>query len=270
MWGQPPPVLRPSEARQGFLRAASTLKQRRRRPIQQFLRPQLFQFFLHSPQRALTRKFRGPKFPGRNIQRRKSHALSHLRDRGQKIIFVRPQRRIRRRSWRDHPRHFPPYQFLGEAWIFHLLANRDLESLANQLSDVPLGRVIGHAAHGNRDSFFFIAGGQRDLQLFRRHHGIVEEQFVEVAQPEKQECGGMIFLDRGILPHQRSGGLGHLPGRITWSDQARRDPGGLPRIITKRAACLLRHFACVGGKLSREIAVDSGPLPMFSFAVFAL
>ena len=111
--------------------------------------------------------------------------------------------------------------------------------------------MIRHAAHGHRNSFFFITRSQRDLQLFRGQDRIVEEKLVEIAQAKKQECSGMFFFDGGILPHQRSGRLGHL--------------GGLRRIITKRAAVLLRHFAYSRREITAEIAVDCGSLPVFSF-----
>src|SRR5260221_497621 len=55
----------------------------------------------------------------------------------------------------------------------------------------------------------------------------------------------MFFLDGGILPHQRSGRLGHLPCRIRLVGS-----GGLRRIITKHLADLLLHSSCAGGKLS--------------------
>src|ERR1700719_5212093 len=61
----------------------------------------------------------------------------------------------------------------------------------------------------------------------------------------------MFFLDGGILPHQRSGRLGHLDG--------------LRRIITKRAVVLLPHFAYAIGKVLHQIAVDCSSLPVCSF-----
>ena len=72
--------------------------------------------------------------------------------------------------------------------------------------------MVRHAAHRYSDALFFVARGQRDLQLPRRHYGILEEKFVEVAEAEEDERVGMLFLDRGILPHQRGGRLSHRIG----------------------------------------------------------
>ena len=43
----------------------------------------------------------------------------------------------------------------------------------------------------------------------RRHHRVFEKQLVEIAQAKEQQRVGMVFLDRGVLPHQRSGRLAH-------------------------------------------------------------
>jgi UDPglucose--hexose-1-phosphate uridylyltransferase len=61
----------------------------------------------------------------------------------------------------------------------------------------------------------------------------------------------MFFLDGSILPHQRSGRLGHL--------------SGLRRIITKRRRDPLCDFACIAWKIPLQFPVDSTSLPVFSF-----
>ena len=90
--------------------AGSGVEQRRRRAIQQFLRPQLLQFFLNAAQRAFAGKFRRAKLAGGKIERGETHAVSDLRQRGQKIIFFRTERRIRRGAGRDDTRDFAPHQ----------------------------------------------------------------------------------------------------------------------------------------------------------------
>ncbi len=186
--------------------SSAGIEQRRRRPIQQLFRPQLFQLFLHPPQSGLSGKFRGAKLSSGKIQRGKSHMLSHLRECGQEIVFLRPQQRIRRRPGSDHPRHFATNQLRadllpGQARIFHLLANGYFETFTDELPNVAFRRVVGHSAHGHRDAFLFVAGSERDLQLLRRHDGILEEKLIKVSQAKKQQGSGMIFLDGGILPH---------------------------------------------------------------------
>ena len=154
-------------------------------------------------------KFGGAKLAGRQIERGKAGGVSGAGHAGQKVVFLRAQMRVGRGSRREHARDLALHQLLGQPRIFHLLADGDLESFANQFGNVVFRRVIRHAAHGNGGALFFVARGERDLQFARGDHCVFEEQLVEVAQAEEQERAGMFFLDRGILPHQWSGRLGH-------------------------------------------------------------
>jgi hypothetical protein len=172
----------------------------------------LFKFFLNTLRSRFAGKFRGTKFSRRKIERRKTYAIPSRCHRCQKIIFLRIQRRIRRRARRHHASYLAPYQSLCQAGIFNLFANRDLEAATDQLRDVAFGGMVRHAAHGDIRAFFFIARGQGDLQFARRQNGVIEEKLVEIPQPEEQQSVGMLFLNGGILPHQRCGGLRH--GRI--------------------------------------------------------
>ena len=172
----------------------------------------MLDFFLDSFGRVFSLKFGGAKFAGGKIEGGESGALAGLRDRGEKIVFLGTERRIGRRARRDHARDFTPHQLLGQSRILHLLADGDLESLADQLRDVAFGSVVRHAAHGNGDAFFFVARGQRDLQFLRGQDGVVEEKLVEISQAKEQQGAGMLLLDGGILPHQRRGRLGHFSG----------------------------------------------------------
>ena len=191
------------------LHSRSSLQQWGRRSIQHFFWPQLFKFFLNAASGRFARELRRAKLAGRKIERRKTHAIPDRRHRRQKVVLLRVQRRIRCRARRDHARHLAPHQLLRQARVFHLFADRDLEPAPDQFCDVALGGVVGHATHGDGHAFFFIARGQRDLQLARGQHRVVEEKLVEIPQPEEQQSVGMLFLDGGILPHQRRRGLGH-------------------------------------------------------------
>src|SRR5208337_768823 len=101
----------------------------------------------------------------------------------------------------------------------------DLESLADELGDVVLGRVVGHAAHRHGDAFLLVARGQRDLQLARSDHRILEEQLVEIAQAKEDKRVGVFFLDRGVLPHQWRGRLAHRRNCADYKPFTRRTPG---------------------------------------------
>ena len=154
-------------------------------------------------------EFRGAKFSGGKIERRKADGIFRARHAGQEVVFLGAELRVSRGARRDHARDFALDQLLGDSRVLHLLADGDLESFADELGDVVFGRVVGHAAHGDGDAFFLVARGQRDLQLARGDHGVLEEELVEIAQAKEEQRVGMLFLDRGILPHQRSGGLAH-------------------------------------------------------------
>ena len=69
--------------------------------------------------------------------------------------------------------------------------------------------MIRDAAHGNSVIFFFVARGQRDLQLARGHYSVFKKKLVEVSQAEEEQRVGMLLFDGGILPHERGGGFGH-------------------------------------------------------------
>ena len=143
----------------------SLLKQRGRRAIQEFLGPELLQFFLNPFARVLAMKFRGAKFASGKIQGRESYPIPDLRHRCQKVVLLRTQRRIRSRAGRDYSRDLAANEFLGQTGILHLLADGDLESFADELGNVAFRRVIRYATHGDGHAFFLITRGQRNLQL---------------------------------------------------------------------------------------------------------
>ncbi len=180
-------------------------KQRRRTRKQHFLRAQLLHFFHYPPGRVLAAKLRCPKLAGRKLQRRKADCAACFRHSRQKIALLRGSRNLRRRARRDYPRYFPPHQRLRLTRVFHLLAQCDLESLANELGDVPFGGVIGNPAHGYLRAFFFIARGQGDLQLACAHNGVLEKHLVKIAKTEENQSVGVLLLDGSVLPHQRRG-----------------------------------------------------------------
>ena len=127
----------------------------------------------------------------------------------EKVIFLGAKLRVSRSARRHHASDFAFHQLLGNAGIFHLFADGHLESLADELGDVAFGGVVGNSAHRHGNAFFLVARGQRDLQLTRGHLRVLEEQLVEVSEAKEQQRVGVVLLDRGILPHQRSGGLAH-------------------------------------------------------------
>ena len=189
------------------------IEQGQGRSEQHFSRTQHHQLFPHPPFGISSAKLSRAKFAGREIERRETYFVALLGNACQEVVLLRLELRVGRRARRDHARHFALDDLLRHPRVFHLIADGDLESLANQLGDVVLRRVIRHAAHRNGDALFLVARSQRDLQLLGRDHRVFKEQLVEITQAKEQQRMGMLFLDGCILPHQRRGRLGHRTKR---------------------------------------------------------
>ena len=134
-----------------------------------------------------------------------------LGDGGQVIVAARVEQRIfGERAGRDHAHdgaldHRLGAALLGFGGILDLLADRDLEALADQAREIGLVAVHRHAAHLDVLAQMLAALGERDVQRRRRAHGIVEEQLVEIAHPVEHEMVRMRRLDRQVLAHHRRG-----------------------------------------------------------------
>ena len=85
--------------------------------------------------------------------------------------------------------------------VFNLLADGNLEALADQARKIGVGGVNGHTAHRYIVALVGAALGQRDIQRSRRLDRIVEEQFVEVAHAIEQQAIGLLLFDREVLRH---------------------------------------------------------------------
>ncbi len=104
---------------------------------------------------------------------------------------------------------FAADEFFAGAGLFHLLADGDFETGADEAGDVAVGGVIRDAAHGYGLTFFAIAGGEGDLEFARGDDGVFVEEFVEVAEAEEEEGVGIAGFYRVVLLHERCGGFGH-------------------------------------------------------------
>ena len=144
------------------------------------------QLVFNSASRVVSLKLRRSKFPSRKVEGRKSDAITALRNGCQEIVLLRTERRIGRRSGSDDSRHFAPDQLLRQSSIFHLFADRDLESATDELRNISVSRVIGHAAHGHSQALFLVARRQCDLQFARGEHRIIKEELVKITQAEEQ------------------------------------------------------------------------------------
>ena len=141
----------------------------------------------------------------------------------------------------DHLGHLPPEDPLLPR-LLDLLADGHLASLADQLREVGVARVVRHAAHG--DVRFLVPGGQGDIEEAGGPDGVLEEHLVEVAHPEEDDAVAEPRLDLHVLPHRG----GQLEGHRLWAAKRRistvgggRTPGtgarGSPAAIREGPAC---------------------------------
>jgi hypothetical protein len=147
---------------------------------QNFSRTEHQKFFPDAPCSITAAKLGGAKLTGRKVEHSHAEDLTLLGHTREEAVFLCAKLRIGRRAGCDDPRHLALHECLGYARVLHLLADGDLEPLTNQLGNVVLGGVIRHPAHGDGGTFFLVARGQRDLQLFGRHYSVFKEQLVEI------------------------------------------------------------------------------------------
>jgi hypothetical protein len=127
----------------------------------------------------------------------------HPRDavRGEEVVVRGPVEilGIGERARRDHPDDLAAHQLLALGGRLHLLAHRDLLALPNELADIGVGGVMRDARHGG-----VLARGERDLQEARSQVRVLEEQLVEVAQPEQEQVVRVPALELPVLLHHGS------------------------------------------------------------------
>ena len=127
-------------------------------------------------------------------------------------FLVFQQRRIGERARGNDAHHFARHRPFARAHFAHLLADGDAAPHLHQPRQILLDRMVRHARHLHRLAVYLAAGGQGDVQQFRRFDGIVDKQFVKVAHAVKQQFVLMLRFDVEILLHHRgNGGFGaHL------------------------------------------------------------
>ncbi len=86
---------------------------------------------------------------------------------------------------------------------FQLVADHHLVARAQELACVQLPCVIRDAAHGRPSRFAQWARGQRDPHHRRGDDGVVEEDLIEIAEPEEEDSVGMLLFRLPVLPHDR-------------------------------------------------------------------
>ena len=106
--------------------------------------------------------------------------------------------------------------------------------------------MVRHAAH--RHCALPVASGEGDLEFPRGDLRVLEEQFVEIAQPEKQQRVGILAFGCRILPHQgRQGGVASQDLGFVGHRKAQNTANGgrrcsfAPAVSAPRPATSLSH-----------------------------
>ena len=146
---------------------------------------------------------------GRHVEPRDAPGAVGPRYRRQMVVCARVEQAVFDESPRsDEADHVARNRALGAALarrrgVFRLLADRHLETGADEPLEIGFVAVSGHAAHGNLAALVPAPAGQRDAQRRGRAHRIVEEHLVEVAHAIEEQRVRVLALDLEILGHHR-------------------------------------------------------------------
>ena len=105
------------------------------------------------------------------------------------------------RARSQNPRHRPPHQSLGLLGVLDLIAQRHLVALVEELAQVLVDCVVGHAAHGHGVFRAGVAAGQGNLQFTGGDFGVLEKKLEKIAHAEKDQGVRVLALDPQILLH---------------------------------------------------------------------
>ena len=161
---------------------------------------------------AVFRQLAQEQLAGRDLTGRQAR-LEPFRPRRDEI--VRPRRLevrlLDHGAWGQDAGHVAPDD-LVLARRLHLVADHDLVAGAQELAHVRLPRVVRHAAHRRSTSLPERPGRQLHAHDRSGDLGVVEEDLVEVAEPEKKDSVGVLLFCLPVLPHDRCGRNCHAAG----------------------------------------------------------
>ncbi len=93
------------------------------------------------------------------------------------------------------------HKAFGLSRVLHLIANGHLVATGQKFPQIRICRVVGNTAHGRPLLHTAFTPGQGQLQLSRSDQGIIKEEFIEIAQTEKNQAVGIFFLFLDQLQH---------------------------------------------------------------------
>ena len=150
------------------------------------------------------RNFGEDELAASQVQPRQAGGVARGGDRQQPdVLLVVDQCRIGQRARRDDARHGALDRPLAGRRVADLLADHRRFASLDQLGEVGLQRMEGHAAHLDRHARRLPARGQRDVEQARRFLGILVEKLVEITHPVEEQRVRMIRLERQVLAHHR-------------------------------------------------------------------
>ena len=101
-------------------------------------------------------------------------------------------------------RDFPPNDPLGFGWILHLIADGDPLPKRNQPCQVIVQRLGRNAGEGHTSRRSVVSRRERQPQEPGSLLGVLEEQLVEISDPEEDERVPVLGFDLSPLAHQWS------------------------------------------------------------------
>lgn len=104
--------------------------------------------------------------------------------------------------WRYSLRHFAPNDSLGVGGILHLVADGDLLPQGHQPTQVLIQRLGRHPREGHTSRCSIVSRRERQSKESGSLFGVLEEEFVKVADSEEDESIPVLGFDLSPLAHQ--------------------------------------------------------------------
>ena len=111
------------------------------------------------------------------------------------------QRFVAYRAGRNHPHNFALNGAFTRRWVAYLFADCHRDACSNKLGEIPVGGVVGDAAHGYWLAARLAARGERDVEYARGYFSVFVKELIKIAHAIKQEAVGVLCLDAEVLLH---------------------------------------------------------------------
>jgi len=154
---------------------------------------------------------RQPDFAGGDVGQRQCHDTLAPGERAKVVGRGGVQRGVRcDGAGGDHADNIAGHEAFHFGGVGHLLADGDPVAAADELRDMTVDAVIGHACEGDAQVLPHRLGRQGDLELARDELRVVIEGFVEVAEAEEQDRVRVALLQLEVLEPDGGGHAARL------------------------------------------------------------